>query len=277
MGRSLGLLSMKCLFSLLESESFSAVSNSLWPHGLQSPWNSPGQNTGVCSLSLLQGIFPTQGSNPGLPNCRRILYQLSHKGSPRMLEWVAYPFSSGSSGPRNWTGVSCVVGGLFTNWAIREALLPAWCPTNKHWTFLHHNPVSADCLPLQASGTKFGSVTPPLTPWEPYSTFWLYEFPYSGHFIHIISRFLHLASFLWCVCAQLCPTLCDSMACGLLGSSVHGIFPGRNTAVGCHFLFQGIYLTQGSNTLLLGLLHWQAGSLPLSHLGSPSFFKKMQF
>ena len=46
------------------------------------PWNSPGQNTGVGSLSLLQGIFPTQGSNPGLPHCRRILYQLSHKGSP---------------------------------------------------------------------------------------------------------------------------------------------------------------------------------------------------
>ena len=43
------------------------------------PWNSPGQNTGVDSLSLLQGIFPTQGSNPGPPHCRRILYQLSHK------------------------------------------------------------------------------------------------------------------------------------------------------------------------------------------------------
>ena len=49
--------------------------------------------TGMGSLSLLQGIFPTQGSNPGLPHCRQILYQLSHKGSPRMLEWVAYPFS----------------------------------------------------------------------------------------------------------------------------------------------------------------------------------------
>ena len=47
-----------------------------------SPWNSPGQNTGVGSLSLLQVIFPTQGSNPGLPPCRQILYQLSHKGSP---------------------------------------------------------------------------------------------------------------------------------------------------------------------------------------------------
>ena len=61
--------------------------------GLHSPWNSLGQNTGVGSLSLLQGIFPTQGSNPGLLHCRQILYQLSHKGSPRILEWVAYPFS----------------------------------------------------------------------------------------------------------------------------------------------------------------------------------------
>ena len=44
------------------------------------PWNSPGQNTGVGSLSLLLGIFPTQRLNPGLPHCRHILYQLSHQG-----------------------------------------------------------------------------------------------------------------------------------------------------------------------------------------------------
>ena len=46
------------------------------------PWNSPGKNTGVGSLSLLQGIFPTQRSNPGLPHGKRILYQLSHKRKP---------------------------------------------------------------------------------------------------------------------------------------------------------------------------------------------------
>ena len=66
---------------------------------MDSPWNSLGQNTGVGSLSLLQGIFPTKGLNPGLPHCRRILYQLSHKGSPRILEWVAYPFSRGVPDP----------------------------------------------------------------------------------------------------------------------------------------------------------------------------------
>ena len=63
------------------SESCSVVSDSLWPHGLYGPWNSLGQNTIVGSPSLLQGIFPTQGLNPGLSYCRRILYQPSYQGS----------------------------------------------------------------------------------------------------------------------------------------------------------------------------------------------------
>ena len=69
----------------------------------------PGQNTGVGSYSLLQGIFPTQGSNPGLPRCRQILYHLSHSGSPSILEWVTYPFSRGSSRPRTQTEVSHMI------------------------------------------------------------------------------------------------------------------------------------------------------------------------
>ena len=97
----------------VKSESRSVVSDSLWPHGLYSLWNSPGQNTGVGSLFLLQGIFPTQGLNPGLPHCRRVLYQLSHKRSPRILERVAYPFSRGSSQPSNRTRVSCMAGCFF--------------------------------------------------------------------------------------------------------------------------------------------------------------------
>ena len=88
----------------------------------ENPWNSPGPNTGMGSLSLLQGVFPTQGSNPVLPHCRRILHQLSHKGSPRILELVAYPFFRGSSWPRNRTRVSCITGRFFTTWAIWEAL-----------------------------------------------------------------------------------------------------------------------------------------------------------
>ena len=104
-----------------ESESHSVVSDSLWSHGLYSLWNSPGQNIGVGRLSLLQGIFPTQGLNPGLQLCRQILFQLSYKGSPRILEWVAYPSPRGSSRPRNQTGVSCIAGRFFTSWATREA------------------------------------------------------------------------------------------------------------------------------------------------------------
>ena len=127
------------------------MSDSLRPYGQYSPWNSPGQNTGVGSLSLLQGIFPTQGLNPGLPHCRQILYRLSRKGSPwsesesevaqscpvlcdpilsgssihgvfqaRVLEWAA--FSRGSSQPRDWTQVYCIAGRRFTVWATREAL-----------------------------------------------------------------------------------------------------------------------------------------------------------
>ena len=56
-------------------------------------------------------IFPSQGSNPGFQHCRQILYQLSHKDSPRILELVAYPFSSGLSQPRKWASVSCIAGG----------------------------------------------------------------------------------------------------------------------------------------------------------------------
>ena len=113
------------------SESCSVMFNSLRPHGLYSPWNSPGQNTGVGSRFLLQGIFPTQGSNPGLPHCRQILYQLNFQRRPRILEWVAYPFSSGASWHRNWTGVPCIAGGFFTSWATRKALVSAYFSLNQ--------------------------------------------------------------------------------------------------------------------------------------------------
>ena len=93
---------------------------SVQPPGLYSSWNSLGQNPGVGSCSLLQRIFPTQGLKPGLPHFRQILYCLRHQESPRIFEWVAYPFSRRSSQPRNWTGVSCIAGRFFTNWVTRE-------------------------------------------------------------------------------------------------------------------------------------------------------------
>ena len=92
------------------------------------PWNSPGQNTGVGSLSRLQRIFPTQGLNPGLLHCRWILYQLSHKGSPRILEWVL-------------SHVSCVQ--LCNLWSppgssvhgILQARIQEWLPCLLPWDF----------------------------------------------------------------------------------------------------------------------------------------------
>ena len=98
-----------------QSESLSVMFKSLGPHGLKSPWNSLGQNTGVGSLSLLQGIFPTQGSNQGLPHCRWILYQLSHKGSPRILERGSLSLLQRIFPTQESTGVSCITGGFFTS------------------------------------------------------------------------------------------------------------------------------------------------------------------
>ena len=97
--------------SVKRSESCSVVSDSLWPHGLCSPWNPPGQNTGVGSRSLLQGIFPTQGSNPGLPHCRWVLHQLSHQGSPDVLSPALTPlFHSAGISLLSWQNLSCFCG-----------------------------------------------------------------------------------------------------------------------------------------------------------------------
>ena len=119
------ILLFSCLKYESESESSSVLSDSLWPQDYTSMKFSR-QDTRVSSLSLLQEIFPTQVSNPGLPHCRLILYQLSHKGSPRILEWAPYPFSRGSSQHRNRTRVSYITDGLFPNWVI--SLKYTMCP-----------------------------------------------------------------------------------------------------------------------------------------------------
>ena len=91
------------------------------PPGSSVHGDFPSKNIGVDCHTLLQGIFPMQGLNPGLPYCRWILYHLSHQGSPRILDWVAYLFSRVTSWPRNWTGVSCIADRFFATWATREA------------------------------------------------------------------------------------------------------------------------------------------------------------
>ena len=158
------------------------MSNSSWPHELYSPWNSPGQNTGVGSLSLLQGIFPTQGSNPGLLHFRWILYQLSNKGSWRILECIAYPFSSGSSRPRNGTGISCIAGGFFTNWAMREALINLILASNK-----------ADVLRRlpQLDGDDLGALSPTVASWICVSNCHL-VFPFIQVYSQIIQTYVQV-------------------------------------------------------------------------------------
>ena len=101
--------------------------------------DSPRKNTGVGCHALLQGIFPTQGLNPGLPHCWQLLYHLSRQGSPRILEWVAYSFSRGSSWLRNRTKVSCIAGAFLTSWATREVCMACslintcWMKVSSYW------------------------------------------------------------------------------------------------------------------------------------------------
>ena len=85
------------------------------PPGPSAYGNSPGKNTGVGCHALLQEIFPTQGLNPDLLHCRQILYHFSHQGSPGILQWVAYPFSRGSSQPSDRTWVSHISSSVFTS------------------------------------------------------------------------------------------------------------------------------------------------------------------
>ena len=91
------------------SESLPVVSDSLRPHGLHSPWNSPGQNTGVGSLSQPRDWTQVSRIAGGF-------FTSWATGKPKNT----YPFSRRSSQPRNQSGVSCIASRFFTNWAIRE-------------------------------------------------------------------------------------------------------------------------------------------------------------
>ena len=115
------------------------MSSSLQPHGLYSPWNSPLQNIGVGSLSLPQGIFPTQGSNPGLLHCRRILYQLSHSSSIDEA-WVLFLCPVVLRCAPVWPLLNGVGGvGAAVVMEMRGSLLAhaaCMCPQSQHFPFL---------------------------------------------------------------------------------------------------------------------------------------------
>ena len=142
------------------------MSDSLRPHGLQParplcPWNSPGQNTGVGSRSLFQGIFPTQGLNPGLPHCRQILYCLSHQGSPprQKSERVL------SNAPLKWSNlVSCSLSQrrVQSN-TTKRVLCPKW-PLGFSQFYQTLFPFPAALLVLAPSSQ------PNLQPVSPYQT-----------------------------------------------------------------------------------------------------------
>ena len=126
-------------FLTTESENCLVVSSCLRPHGLYSPWNSPGQNTGVGNLSFLQGLFPDPEIEPGSPAlqadsllseppgkqemkvvqlcltlCDPMDYTAHGILQARILEWVAFSFSRRSSQPRDRAQVSGIAGGFFT-------------------------------------------------------------------------------------------------------------------------------------------------------------------
>ena len=109
------------------------------PSGSSVHGDSPGKNTGVGYHALHQVIFPTQRSNPGLLHCRRTPYQLSHQGSPRILEWVAYPFSRGPPWPRNRTRGSP---------ALQAEFLPAELPEKPIYTLMF-NLTANQVLPIK--------------------------------------------------------------------------------------------------------------------------------
>ena len=114
-----------------KKEKLKVVSDSLGPQGLYSPWNSPGQNTEVGSHSLFRGTFPTQGSIPGLPHCRWILYQLSHQGSPRVL-------NLGSLSLLQW---------IFPTQELNQGLLHCrWILYQPHWKAILNYSLSQYCL-----------------------------------------------------------------------------------------------------------------------------------
>ena len=125
------------------------MSNSSWPYGLYSPWNSPGQNTRVGSLSLLQGIFPTQELNQGLLHCKLILYQLSYQGSPFLC--IAHGIICDSvqfscsviSDP--WTTAHKASLSITNSWSFLKLPSSQWC----------HPTISSSVIPFSSCLQSF--------------------------------------------------------------------------------------------------------------------------
>ena len=156
---------------IIESESRSVVSDSLQLHGLYSSWNSPGQNTGVGSLALLQRMFSTQESNQGLLHCRQILYLLNHKGSKTekdkyyMILLICGIFFNGTNGSVQFSR-SVVSNSLWPH-GLQHTRLPYPSPTPRAYS--NSCPSRRWCHPTTSSSVI------------PFSS-WLQSFPASGSF-----------------------------------------------------------------------------------------------
>ena len=174
------------------------------PSGSSVHGDSPGKNTGVgCCALLLQEIVPTEGSNPGLPHCKQVLYCLSHQGSQRILECIAYAFSRGSSWPRNQTWDYCIAGRFFTSWAGKATReLPGRSIKidigfNKNILSVH----KATIIIMNLRGDT--DMVRNKTQWTLLKTL---EYMYKTVFSSV---------------AQLCSTICDPMDCSTPGFPVH--------------------------------------------------------
>ena len=159
-----------------------------------------------------------QGSNPGLPHCRRVLYHLSYRGSPKILEWVAYTFSRVSQ-PRNRTRVSCIADRFFTSWATREFLAYLY-------PFLYIVPSFCEKIWYNRYYLLFICVT---------NSFWglLFSFYFIYSIFAITKAFL---LFVLCGCTCMLSRVqlfCDPMDCSLPGSVHESSQPRGRTPVSC--------------------------------------------
>ena len=113
----------------------SSLCHSLPPHGLYSPWNSPGRNTGVGNLSLLQGIFPTQGSNPGPPHCRRMAQMV--KCVPTMQETRVRSLGWENPLEKEWQPTPVLFPGKSHEWRSMVGYSPWGCKESDTTERLH--------------------------------------------------------------------------------------------------------------------------------------------
>ena len=134
------------------------------------PWRFSREEYWSGLPALLHGISPTQRLNPLLPHCKWILYHLSHQGSPWILEQIAYPYSRVTSRSRNWSGISCIASGFFTNWAAREALFPH----SQGYFYLSPVPASSCDDPNLSECDKILQINLPISFWLLHACFLIF-------------------------------------------------------------------------------------------------------